>query len=304
MAGLARRVSAGMNGPTSPNAPPVVALSIEGNDLRLLYVRGGTIERLASRQLDSSILPGGVVGDRVAFGAAVRGILTEFEIPPVPVVAGFPESAARSTIIDVPKQDQQKTAEVVRRHARQDPVMGNPDYRLFYQVVAESAQEMRVFALAVRRAVLDEFVEGLRLARVTLRRVEWRPLALARAINQPHALIAHIEKTTLDVIVVSNNAPLIVRSVALGGADTAVADVARELEHTIAAYNAEHAQPLSPHLSLTLTGEVGDLPEARAAIAEQLQRQLAVLQCPFKSKGGVAIASFIVPIGLALRAGP
>ncbi len=282
---------------------PVIGLSIEGNDLRLIYVRNQAIERIASPKLDSALMPGGMVADPAAFGSAVRAAVSAFDLPRAAVVAGFPDTGARSKIITLPKTASQRIAEVVQRQARQDPVMGTPDYRLFHQVVAEGANEISVFALALQRVALDNFIAGLRLGGVAPQRLEWRPLAIMRAINQPHIMIAHVERPSVDVIIVSNNLPVIVRSVPLSDDEaTIVPDVVRELQQTIDAYNHDHAQPLSPHLPIALTGELADAPDLRPAIEEQVGHPVASPTCPFKAAAGFAVASFITPIGLALKA--
>jgi len=128
-------------------------------------------------------------------------------------------------------------------------------------------------------------------------------LAMIRAINQPHTIIANIERTSLDVVIVSNNLPVIMRSVPLAGGESDGVDVVvRELQLTIESYNSDHPHPLSQRLPLALIGELSALPDMRQAIEERLGHPLAALTCPFAAPAGFDTANFMVNIGLALKA--
>ncbi len=300
LSGLTRSLSGAL---TSLGQRPVVGLSIDGNDLRLVSVSRREVTRFLSRPLPPGILPGGVVADGEGFGAAVRTILKEYELPPATIVAGFPDTDAISKVITLPRDAGTKLAEVVQREARRDPVIGNGNYRVFFQKVRESDNQLTIFVLAVRRPALEQYLIGLKRAGIAPKMVELRPLAMIRAINQPHIIIANIEHNALDVVIVSNNLPVIMRSVPLAGSDTEIVDVAmQELERTIESYNSDRPHPLSPHLPVALTGELAALPEVQAAVPERVGHPILALTCPFAASPGFAVASFIVSIGLVLKA--
>ena len=279
----------------------VVGLSIEGNDLRLICVSGREMVRLVSRPLGSDVIPGGVVVDAGAFAVAVRTILNDYDIPRSTIVAGFPDLDARSRLLTLPKDASTKLADVVKREARHDEVIGKGDYRIYHQVVSEGQTQIQVFVLAVKQAALTQYLEGLRQAGVIPQMVEMRPLAMIRAINQPHTIIAHIERTALDVIIVANNLPVIMRSVPLSEAGI-VEVVVQELGRTIDAYNSDHPLPLSARLPVALTGELADTPDLQQAVQDRLGHPIATLTCPFAAPAGFAVPTFIVNIGLVLKA--
>jgi hypothetical protein len=299
LSGLARSVSDAV---ASVGRRVVIGLSIEGQDLRLICVSGREIIRFLSKPLPDEAIPGGVVANASAFGAAVRAVLDEYELPRATVVAGFPDTDAIHTMLTLPIGAGAKLADVVTREARRDPVIGNSDYRIYHQVVTRTPTQITVFVLAVRKQALDEYLAGLRLAAITPQMVELRPLAMIRAINQPHALIANVERTSLDVIIVSNYLPVIMRSIPLSGSTGDADVVVLELERTIEAYNSNHPHPLSPRLPLALTGEMSDDPATQQAIAARVQHPLAGLTCPFKAPSGFAVGNFTVNIGLVLKA--
>lgn len=282
---------------------PIIGLSIEGTDLRVICVDRRKIVRIVAKPLEPELVPGGVVADPAAFGLAVRNILNEYELPKATVVAGFPDVNAISRMLTLPRDATTKVAQVVEREARRDPVISNGGYRIFHQMVSESPTQITVFVLAIRRAPLEQYLAGLKQAAIIPQMVELRPLAMIRAINQPHIIIANVERTSFDVVIVSNNLPVIMRTMTLSGNETdTVQDVVSELERTIESYNSNHPHPLSPRLPVALTGELSATPDLQQAVQERLGRPLAPLSCPYAAPAGFDVANFVVNIGLVLKA--
>jgi Tfp pilus assembly PilM family ATPase len=299
LSGWARSVSSAI---ASVGRRVVIGLSVEGNDLRLICISGREIVRFLSRPLPDGAMPGGVVADASVFGKAVRSILHEYELPRATIVAGFSDAEAITKMLTLPAEAGGKLAELVQQEAQNDPVIRSGDYRVYHYVVARTASQTNAFMLAVRGAALDEYVAGLQQAGIAPHMVDLRALAMIRAINQPHTIIAGIERTALDVIIVSNYAPVIMRSVPLSGTEADIDLIGREIEQTIEAYNRDHPHPLSPRLPLALIGEMADDPAVQQAIMARVQHPFADLACPYSAPSGFAIANFAVSIGLALKA--
>lgn len=283
----------------------VTGLSIEGADLRLICVSGREITRIVNKPLPPETLSGGVVANSAAFGAATRAILDEYEIPRSTVVAGYPDMDAISRTMTLPREASAHINEVVQREARRDPIIGSGAYRIYHQTVGQTKDQIDVFVLAVRGAALDRYLAGLKLAAIAPQMVELRPLAIIRAVSLHETIIAHLERTALDVLVVSNFMPAIMRSVPLpdGGDEASIVEtVVVELGRTIEAYNSDRPQALSRELPVTLTGELSTLPPLQTAIPERVGHPVAQMTCPFVAPAGFAAANFAVNIGLVLKA--
>jgi Tfp pilus assembly PilM family ATPase len=282
---------------------PIIGLSIEGSDLRLICVDGRSIVRIVSKPLAPELMPGGIVADPAAFGLAVRTILNEYELPRATVVAGFPDVSAIGKMLILPRDATAKIAQVVEREARRDPVIGNGEYRIFHQTVNKSTTSMTVFVLAVRSDPLDRYLAGLKHAGITPQLVELRSLAMIRAINQPHTIIVNVERTSFDIVIVSNNLPVIMRTMALSGNDAEIVqDVVSELERTIDSYNSNQPHPLNQRLPVALTGEFSTLPDLQQAVTARLDRPIVAPTCPYAAPAGFDVANFVVNIGLTLKA--
>ncbi len=283
----------------------VVALSLEGTDLRVLCARGRAVERWLSVPLDPALLPLGTGRDPAAFGQAVRSILSEHEVPRGRVVAGFPATHALSCLLSLPPMPPATLRDVLRREAKRVLWVDSAEYHLFHQVVEEASDHVRIFLIAVRREALDAYLSGLRLANVVPQMVELRPLAMVRAISQPHIIISNAERSSLDVIIVSNSVPVVMRSLLVEETDVAGACglVVDELERTIASYNdSNRDRPLSPRLAVALTGELSAEPDLHHLVRERLGRPVAALSCPLSCPQGFPVANFVVNAGLVLKA--
>ncbi len=306
MAGGASSVGRSLRGALpSLSAKTVTGLSIEGGDLRLICVSGREITRIVNRPLPPDTLSGGVVVNSAAFGAATRAILDEYELPRGTIVAGYPDMDAIARQMTLPKEAGARIADVVQREARRDPIIGSGAYRVYHQTIGQTKDHINVFVLAVRGAALDRYLAGLRHAAIAPQLVELRPLAMIRAVGQYETIIAHIERTALDLVVVNNFMPAIMRSVPLpetGDEAGLVETVVVELGRTIEAYNNDRPQPLSADMPVALTGELSALPAIQTAIQERIGHPIAQVTCPYTAPAGFAVANFVVNIGLVMKA--
>lgn len=288
----------------SLGSAPITTLSFEGYDLRVLTVRGRAIERFISTPFDPALIPDGVVQDAQTFGEALRITLTEHEVAGNVVRAAFPAAHALARLLTLPKVGQDVLRDMVRRESKRAFLIEPAEYHIFHQPVAEHGNEMRVYVIAVRKDMLEPYLAGLRAAGLYPDVVELRPLAIVRAVNQPHTIIANVERSSFDIVIVSNNVPAVMRSLLLhdGEAGAGQANLVDELEHTIAFYNdSNRERPLSPRLPVVLTGELADAQELQDALRERLDREISQVSCPFACPAGFAVGNFAVNIGLAQR---
>jgi hypothetical protein len=282
----------------------IIGLSIEGNDLRIICVQEHEIVRFINRPLDPKLIPDGVVPDPAAFGLAVKKILTDYNLNPATVIAGFPDVKAVSKIVELQKQRGLSFADAVKRAARIELLVDDTGWRVFHQVVAQHSEQMKVFLLAVRRAPLADYMKGLKLAGIAPVMVDLRPLAMVRAVDQPYIIIAHVERTSLDLVIVANNLPAIMRSTLLSSTDGVVSmsGVVDEISKAIDACdrnNPDH--PLDPSVPIALSGELSTTPELQQGIQDKLKRTIVTTRCPLTAAAGFDTANFIVNIGLVLK---
>ncbi len=129
------------------------------------------------------------------------------------------------------------------------------------------------------------------------------PLALARAINQSPAIIAHVELNTLDVIILGDNIPAVMRShfseESLSGDDAEW--VAGEIERTVSFYNTSRREALPPEVPVYLSGSLASNLELSRAVEETTGHSTYEAKPVAALPEELPVASMMVNIGLALK---
>jgi hypothetical protein len=277
----------------------VVALSIDGGDARLICVKDGEIWRMASPSL-AALMHDGAVADPGAFGAELRRIFTDYEIPDAGVVAGFPDPFARSAIVTLPTASLPEIEGMLRLQLGREWSETAGEGRLFLRTIRQTGSETTVFGLMVRKVGLDRYLQALSVAGIRPRQVELRALAMTRAVNLPYVVIVNVERTELDIVIVNGNLPMVMHSAVLseGGA---VKQAVLELANVVNAYRQDQPDTGKLKMPAVLMGALCEEPELRQILREKLGLSVEALACPFKAPPGFAVANFAVGIGLALK---
>jgi Tfp pilus assembly PilM family ATPase len=178
------------------------------------------------------------------------------------------------------------------------------DLYLSWQVIGEDGGQLRVYLLAVPRDLLDAQVLAIQAAGVRPHLMDLKPLALIRAVNQKDAIIADLEPDSLDVIIVVDDIPSIMRTIALSGdgVQEKVNRLAEELRRTIKFHNDsqkdKRLDPSTPvYVTGSLMGEAKVVEDIALLVERPVQRPNPPLECP----PGMPVGKFMVNIGLALK---
>ena len=298
--------------PKAPKAPKIkgekriVAISIEGTDLRLLYFSGKSVESWDSVAFDPQILKVGQVADPAGLAAVIQNAFEGRDVTRAQVVCAMPGLRSVSRIITVPKVSKKELASVVPREVNKLMTISEDDNFLHWQPVATAEDKMDIFVLAVPKEPLNTFMEALNLAAIKPAALDLKPLALARAINQKDAIIACGESNSMELVIVVDDVPVLVRSVFLGEGtvtqDYAVGRISDELGRTILTYNEINKEhPLDPEVPIYLCGaSAGGVPFA-LNVAALTGRTVQPLEPPLPLPPNFPIADFMVNVGLLLK---
>lgn len=281
----------------------IVALSIDGGDARLICVRDGEIWRMASPSL-AALTKDGAVADPGAFGAELRRVFTDYEIPDVALAAGFSDAFARSAIVTMPASPLPDVERAIKSQLEKEWNEWNVaagDGRLFLRTVRQTESETTVFGLMVRKAALDSYLQALKIAGLRPRLVELRSLAVTRAVHLPYAVIINVERTELDIVIVNGNLPVVMHSALLSEGGDAAGQASAMVFDVVNAYRQGQPDVANLQMPAVLTGALCEEPELRQVVREKLKLVVEPLACPFKAPPGFAVASFAAGIGLALK---
>lgn len=284
----------------------VIALSLEGASLKLLSFSRGEVETWAQVPVNPRFLRGGYVADPQGMGEVIGSALRARGITSGRLVCAFPGLGTISRQLSLPRAAETNLSDVVSREARRLMAYSPDSHYLFWQVLPGKNPSLGVYVLAVPREPLAALAEAVRVAHFKPWFIELKAQALARSVNQRQAIIAHGEANALEMAIVVDDLPVLLRS-ALLGEESQVPELGAgrlvdELGRTIDFYNSTHREaPLSMAIPVHLTGDLATHPPLAEAVTAATGRAVSPLAPPLPLPAGFPVASFMVNLGLVLR---
>ncbi|MCS6802309.1 MAG: pilus assembly protein PilM [Chloroflexota bacterium] len=284
----------------------LVTLSLEGSRIRLLGTRGSEVEFWADIPFDERLLRHGQIGDPNAIGALIGETFHRRGLPRSRVVAAASGLGAVSRIITV-AAPHTRLAEAVEIEARKVLPETLVDVTLYWQAIdPRTSHAPRVFLLATPRDTVMTLIDTLRIAGIQPLAIDLKPLALYRAVGGKDAVVAHLESQTLDIVIVVDDLPMLLRTVYLGeGAgsrDFLLGRLTDELSRTVRYYNdATRAAPLPTAAPIFLSGEDVIDPHLVATIEALTGHPVVAPQPPLDYPPDFPVERYLVNIGLALK---
>ena len=288
-------------------AKRIISLSVEGTTLRLLGSRGASVDVWETVPFNPQFLKNGHVVDPEGLGEVLKTALANMKLTGGTTVCALSAVGSTSRILDLPPiVDKGQLGSIVQREARR--LAGAPleDYYLYWRPLPLRTRQQQVFVLTVPKEPLHDMMKAVAAAGLKSRLIELKPLALVRAVNRRDAIIANGESNSVEVVIVIDDVPTLIRSIFLGegvlSSDYAVGRISDELVRTIAHYNDSHKdEPLNPELPVYLTGAVaGSIPFA-INVATLTGRPIQPIEPPLHYPAELPLAHYMVNIGLVLR---
>ncbi len=277
----------------------VVTLSLEGTTMRVLGCRSGRVEFWLSVPFDSSLLKDGFVADPLSMGQTIANAFRHRNLPTRHVICAVPAYGSSIRSFRIPRIAGHLES-VVPREARRLMGSGTDAMHLSWQSLGTQGGQEQIFAAATPRRPLEVMAEALQLAGIPPSVMELKPLALARAANQPNAIVLNAECNSVDVVVVRDGVPRAIRSLYCEAeAEELLASLMAEATAAVDQVKQEMSLPADSKLFLT-----GDLAsrEGMAYLVESWMGQPpSPLAPPLGMPKEFPVARFAVNVGLALR---
>jgi type IV pilus assembly protein PilM len=132
------------------------------------------------------------------------------------------------------------------------------------------------------------------------------PLALCRIPNEPRAIIVNTRLERLDVMVIADRLPQVIRSLSLPGEAESLEErlplIAEEFKRTVAFYNSSHIEkPLDATVPVFVCGDLAEVPDTWQSVVGGAGYSVSPLPSPVELPEGFNPHEFMVNIGLALK---
>ena len=284
----------------------VVSLSIEGTTLRIMSAVGSSVQTWDSVPFNPHFVRSGHVADAAGLGEVIKKALVERKLTKGKVVCAHPCVGTTSRIITLPKLKSGQLESVVSREARRLIGGALDDSYLHWRLLPLKGAQQQVYLLAIPKQPLHDLVGAIRAAGLKARLIDLKPLALMRSVNARDAIIANGESNSVEVVIVLDDVPVLIRSAFLSdemlSTDYAIGRISDELTRTISYYNDSHRDaPLGPEIPLYLTGSVAGSAPFALNVATLTGRPVEPLQPPLRYSDELPVAHYMVNMGLILR---
>lgn len=284
----------------------MTTLNIEEHEIRLLVVGRDKVGKWASAPLTTGLISEGLIRDPAAVGSAIRELFASQKVSKRRVVTSLTGLRSISRVVTIPQVKPSQLESVVLREAKREMPISLDEIYLFWKVLGKRGDKQGVYILGVPQEVIDGQVEALRQAGIKPRAMDLKPLALVRAVNRKNAIITNLENSTLDVIIVLEDVPVIVRTVALGKESPTPGKkrdrLVEELSRTIKFYNDSHREAgLHPGICVYPSGALAEEPRFRETLQATTEHPVIAPQSPLGCPDDLPVGRFLVNMGLALK---
>jgi type IV pilus assembly protein PilM len=283
-----------------------VTLYIEDTDIKLLVTKGKQVEKWASLLLEQSLVRDGVIIDEDQVAESIKTLLKLGEVKTKKVSVSLSGLNSIFRIITLPELSQSLLPEAVLNEARRVIPVPLEQVYLSYQQIPSLKGETRFFLAAYPRNSTDILIKTFNKAGLKPEIIDLAPLALARCANEPKAIIINSWLTYLDVIIMADRLPQVIRSLSLPTESIAIEEklplIAEELARTIAFYNSSNpANKLDSTVPVFVCGDLAEAPDNWEALTGKLDQTVSTLVPPIEYPETFSPCKFMVNIGLALK---
>ena len=291
-------------------AEKVLALYIEDTGIKLLVAKGRKVEQWASLALDPGMVVGGVIVDETRVADKVKELIAGIKSSPISgrgkVVVGLSGRDSLYRVVSLPVLEKSVLAEAVTREAGRVLPVSLDQLYLAYQRIPGNENETRVFVAAFPKRTTDVLIKTLRLAGVTPRVLDLAPLALCLSLNEPRAIIADARADNLNIMVIAERVPQVIRSLALQSEAKTISEnimtISEEFSRTVAFYNSSHQQSqIDSSVPVFVSGDLANAPETWTTLVGKLNSKVAVLPSVLQYPEDLPVSEFIVNLGLATK---
>ncbi len=283
-----------------------VSIVIEATDIRYLALQKGRVSRWGSAPLAAGLVSEGLITNPMEVGRALEGLFARENLDRRRVVAAICGLRSIPRLLTMPRLQASMMEAAISREAKREMPVSLENLYLSWQSLPSTGDQQRIYLLGVPRDLVDALYRTFQAAGIPLQALDLKPLALVRAVSREEAVIVNLEQDMLDLILVVDYLPAIMRTFTVNPALSPLAKVDRlvsELNQTIHFYNDSHpTAPIEANTPVCLTGRLLSQREAierfRGAMDRPVERPLAPLPCPEE----LPVPEYMVNLGLVMKA--
>lgn len=282
-----------------------VSLYIDDSMISVLVSKGREPLKWSTAALEPGLVKEGVVQDQDTVAAKLKEILRSQRIIRRRINFAISGINCLYQLMLLPEMPENLRGEAIKREASHSLGIPLEGVYLSWQVLSVEHGQMKVFLAVVPRDKVDSQVAALRLAGLRPAVMDIKPLALARMSSEPRAIMVDTCQNALDIVVLGEGIPEVVRSLYLDPQTQPgerMAFMRSELERAISFYNAAHMdKPIDLTVPIFVSGDLAGQDSEKASLAGPRERPVLEIVSPFVEKDAFAAAKYVTCIGLAMK---
>lgn len=161
------------------------------------------------------------IKDKKALSAAIKKAVSEHHISALSAVSALPESLVFTKIIKMPKMKLEELVNSVPLEAANFIPLEPAQTYLDFQIVGEVEQNYEILVVAAPKTLVDDLIETVKLAGLSVICIETKPLANVRALinkkEKEGILILDIGGLSTSLTIYDNNAIKLTATFPIGG---------------------------------------------------------------------------------------
>ncbi len=238
-----------------------ISLYIEDTEIKLLVTSGSQVAKWASFKLDPGLVSGGAILDENRVAESLKEFFKLQGVNDTKVAVGISGLNSVFRVISIPEVPRNLLQEAIGNEASRILPMPLSQVYYSYQLLPSPKGEMRLFLVAYPREATDTLLNVIHKAGLKAETMDLAPLALARCVNEARAIIVNSWLTFVDIIVLSDRIPVVIRSLSLPVDSTSFHErlpaITEELNRTITFYNSTFTdKPLDKNNKIYVSGDI------------------------------------------------
>ena len=282
-----------------------VSLYIDDASISVLASKGRAPQKWATVALDRGLIKEGVVQDQQAVAAKIKELWRSSGILRRRVTIGISGLNCLYQMLLLPELPENLRAEAIGREAAHSLGIPLEGVYLSWQVLSVEHGQMKVYLCVVPKDKVDSVMATLKVAGLRPVTMDIKPLCLARVSNEPRAIIVDTCQESMDIIVLGEGIPEVVRSLQVApemSQGERIAVLRSELERSVSFYNAAHLdKPVDLTVPILVSGDLVEQDSDKASLAGPRERPVRDMESPLTGLEGFAPAKYATCIGLALK---
>ena len=282
-----------------------VSVFVDDSSISVLVTKGRQPVKWTAVPLEPGLVKEGVIQDQPAVAGKIKEAWQTSKIVRRRVAVGVSGLNCLYQMMLLPELAEGLRAEAISREAAQSLGIPLEGVYLSWQVLSIDHGQMKVYLAVLPKDKVDSVVATLKLANLRPTIMDIKPLCIARAASEPRAILVETSQDALDIVVLGDGIPEVIRSLQLAPGTPAgerIGILRSEMERSISFYNAAHLdKPIDLTVPVLVSGDLVGQESEMASLSGPRERPVRALETPLVGTEGFEHGKYMTCIGLAIK---